>query len=452
MAIGDWSTTAASNLNAVTGVNFDEGQSPSSVNDSARELMAQVATWYQDAEWRDMGDTPTRTGNTTFTVPGDRKSVYVANRPIRCTDSSTLYGYITGSTYTAVTTCTVSLDSGNLSASLSAVALGVDPSTKSIHPNSLRTVGVANGGTGATTAADARTNLGLGALAVLASVDQSTIDAASVGQGELKTTTGTATFNYAATDVAHDSHYAMPGGTYGFLPQTNVSGSGSYASLNVAFRAGVGAYAGGAFSTAYMRITSSGTASDSSGSITATQRYVQASPPYDLGDGPIEQFTFLVVDSLGNARHVWSATEAPWHYNGPTQIAAQRIDRATGRKYRRMHPLVAEFGSMRAAMKALPVAALNSRLAEAQVEVEITQAMKQADMPLIPHPFGFALKPDETLIILDPVSPVMQRLAELQSEGIPVGELIAQGYLQFGNTALPRKAPPGVMPVSVAWR
>jgi len=163
-AISEWSTVAASN-NAAAPDGFPENMKPSQVNDAARELMAAVRTQWEDKEWFDYGDTPTRTANDTFTVPGDQTANYTVNRPIRCTDSSTLYGYITGSTYTAVTTCTVSLDSGNLSASLSAVALGTDPSTKSIHPNSLRTVGVANGGTGATTASDARTNLGLGALA-----------------------------------------------------------------------------------------------------------------------------------------------------------------------------------------------------------------------------------------------------------------------------------------------
>lgn len=42
MAFSAWSTTAASNTNATTGVNFDEGQAPSTVNDAGRELMAQI--------------------------------------------------------------------------------------------------------------------------------------------------------------------------------------------------------------------------------------------------------------------------------------------------------------------------------------------------------------------------------------------------------------------------
>jgi hypothetical protein len=46
MAVSDWSTTAASNVLATTGVNFDEGQTPGSVNNSARELMAQLRTYF----------------------------------------------------------------------------------------------------------------------------------------------------------------------------------------------------------------------------------------------------------------------------------------------------------------------------------------------------------------------------------------------------------------------
>lgn len=47
MAFSDWSTTAASNILATTGINFDEGQTPGSVNNSARELMAQLKAGVQ---------------------------------------------------------------------------------------------------------------------------------------------------------------------------------------------------------------------------------------------------------------------------------------------------------------------------------------------------------------------------------------------------------------------
>lgn len=42
-----WSTTAANNVLANTGITWDEGMAPSSVNDSARATMAALAAWYQ---------------------------------------------------------------------------------------------------------------------------------------------------------------------------------------------------------------------------------------------------------------------------------------------------------------------------------------------------------------------------------------------------------------------
>lgn len=137
--VKDYSTTAASNTAL-----FPENMAPSLVNDSARQIQADVRSWYEDMEWRDWGHTVTRTGNTTFTIGADVTSIYVANRPIRCTDSSTLYGYVASSSFSSPnTTVTVTLDSGNLSASLTAVALGLTPSTQSIPGQAIRNKGTA---------------------------------------------------------------------------------------------------------------------------------------------------------------------------------------------------------------------------------------------------------------------------------------------------------------------
>ena len=123
--ISQWSTTAASNSSAAPD-GFPEGQTPSSLNNCSREVMASVRRQHEDAQWIDLGDTTTYASATTFTVSGDVTTAYDVGRRVKATDSSTLYGVITVSNYSNPnTTVTVVLDSGSLSASLSAVALGV---------------------------------------------------------------------------------------------------------------------------------------------------------------------------------------------------------------------------------------------------------------------------------------------------------------------------------------
>ncbi len=118
-----WSTTAADNDDADSAINWLEGQLPSTVNGSARAMMAVIRAWYEAGGFLDMGDTPTRTGNTTFTVPGDQTARYAVGRAVKCTDSGTIYGFITSVAYTSLTTVTIA-GTASLSSSLSAVAVG----------------------------------------------------------------------------------------------------------------------------------------------------------------------------------------------------------------------------------------------------------------------------------------------------------------------------------------
>lgn len=131
MPMKDWSTTAANNDTAGS-ANFAEGQAPSTVNNSARQAMADVRAWYEDVEWRDWGHTPSYVSTTSFTVTGNQTAVYLVSRRIRMTDATALYGTIASVAYATVTTVTVTMDSGSLSASLTAVALGLTPATKSL--------------------------------------------------------------------------------------------------------------------------------------------------------------------------------------------------------------------------------------------------------------------------------------------------------------------------------
>src|ERR1700744_3971933 len=68
MAFWSWSKTAASNATADATINWAEGQSPSSVNDSARAMMARTAEWRDD-----VSGTITTTGSATaYTVASNQ--------------------------------------------------------------------------------------------------------------------------------------------------------------------------------------------------------------------------------------------------------------------------------------------------------------------------------------------------------------------------------------------
>lgn len=120
-----YSTNAASNNSAVPN-GWPEGQSPSSVNDCARQMMAAIRTWYETAEWIDYGYTPTYISSTSFSVTGDKTTTFQVGRRIKAygTTPFTIYGTIATSAYASVTTVTVTWDSGSMDGTLASVWVG----------------------------------------------------------------------------------------------------------------------------------------------------------------------------------------------------------------------------------------------------------------------------------------------------------------------------------------
>jgi hypothetical protein len=78
------------------------------------------------SQWQASGVTPTYVSTTSFTLPGDQTSEFHVGRRLQFTTSAgTVYGIITSSTYTTLTTVVVLLDSGSLDSGLSSVYLGI---------------------------------------------------------------------------------------------------------------------------------------------------------------------------------------------------------------------------------------------------------------------------------------------------------------------------------------
>ena len=129
MGLQNWSTTPANNATGAPNINMQTGSAPSTVHPSVRQMMADVAAWYALPEWVVQADTPTYTGATTFTLPGDRTGTYSVGRRILAEGTTgsgyALTGTITGSAYTTVTTVTVQWDTGSLDATVYVVAVGI---------------------------------------------------------------------------------------------------------------------------------------------------------------------------------------------------------------------------------------------------------------------------------------------------------------------------------------
>jgi hypothetical protein len=134
--IRTWSTSAGSNQGTATG-GMTEGQAPSTVNDQVRVQMAAHRTQWEDAEWFDWGHVPAYVSASTFTVSNSVTLVYAIGRRLKLggIGSDYLYGHVTSISAVSATNTkfTVSLTSGNLTSSLSTVAVSIlDPTNTSL--------------------------------------------------------------------------------------------------------------------------------------------------------------------------------------------------------------------------------------------------------------------------------------------------------------------------------
>jgi len=287
------------------------------------------------------------------------------------------------------------------------------------------------------------------------SVDTSQLVAASINQSKIPTalSEGSGPFSF---------NFASAGGEYGFYPQNRVSSSGVLRGAQIT-NPGTGIS-----TTSYLTnmnvINISGT-----GTGYIRQRYIQASPPYDLGNGECYLFTFILRDKLTKEIiAVWSAPDAPWHNNGPTNIAAYSTEKIlkgfredesaydytdlktrSDNVYKRISNGQTISNAGRLAIQQWMVISLTLPIVG---DRNVLQSVKQKDMPVIPHPFGDVLSTQE-ILLLDPISDTTRELAELQqSEEESMCMLIHNGLFVISDKELARVSPPGVKTVSYRWK
>jgi hypothetical protein len=279
------------------------------------------------------------------------------------------------------------------------------------------------------------------ALAMFA-ITQSLLLPAAVGQAQLKTTSGSVsrTANGLGTLV-------LPGGEYGFYPRSQFSsgGGGGYGfEIDIHTRTG---QTGAVAAATYVSINNNAGAFDDE-TTTVLQRYVQASPPYDLGNGEVPLFVFAHVNrGTGRVEGTYIAEDPPWANNGPTNVRAEYVD-GSGRAWRRAgSDAAAVLKQAREGRMSLREAA--ETLREVNQWVQITQDMKQADMPLIPHPFIGHDQATHTVVLLDPVGSRAELLHELHKSDVDLVDEIRRRSIVLDNVPLDAVTPPGVQ--AVRW-
>lgn len=254
----------------------------------------------------------------------------------------------------------------------------------------------------------------------------------SVSQGQLNTTTGSFSLGTLAQDIHtgssyvlytsnYNSHITLPGGQYGLTIRSDSNYNGEAAGWwygNDSTGKVAGAYPwqysfnGRGATTCY-----------------GDQLYINSSPPFDLGDGEVQGFLFLLLDSNGEPQGHYFADVPPWGYNGPTEIMACGRCKKTGEKVRRV-PKKLSFEEM-----------MDGAPQEYEFEI-ITQEIKNRDMALIPQPFGDQSKTGLTAVLVDPMDEKIGNLLRYGTEGHDeLSAMMKKGVITADNTNLKRKGP-----------
>lgn len=134
-----FSTTPANN-NATPPNGWPEGMAPSDVNNTARENLARMQEWYQDAEWLNLNHASLVTGftGTTLTITGDVTDRFILGRALRFDEVVASVGIITAAVFSAGST-TVTVAGYTILGTPTALELGIVS-----HPRSLPNGGISN--------------------------------------------------------------------------------------------------------------------------------------------------------------------------------------------------------------------------------------------------------------------------------------------------------------------
>lgn len=179
-------------------------------------------------------------------------------------------------------------------------------------------------------------------------------------------------------------------------------------------------------------------------------RYFTASAPYNLGNGDIPIFVFVVINGAGEIIATDTAEAPPWFYNGRPEntFNPKKYKRKKGKSNYFYDQLVMPD-------KAVNFEAYLDALENPQdyiEEIEITPAMKNLDMDIIPHPFIGNDLAGKSVVLLDPVGSMAEKMRDLHDMGESVADLLMDGYLLIDNEDAGAISPVGVTTHKVKWK
>ena len=273
------------------------------------------------------------------------------------------------------------------------------------------------------------------------SIDQDNLQSSIVGQDELKTSTGSSS---VVVTGGSSNTITLTGGTYSWWTTSansvgvSIGGGGDTAAGTIGF------YASSGNKTVYI-----------------DERYITASPPYDLGDGEIPLFLYAAISSNNELIGYSVAKDPTWAYNGPTDIRPTKTDKKTGKKYRKIKRFKDNGLSIIEAKQKTPEAFERWLTREEREviedEVEVDTNFKNSDMNLCPHPW-FDNQSQEmqsaTKVLLNPYSSKVIRLCDVFDDGgaREVANIIKNGFVKIDNQELSFKKPSGLIVVDFSWR
>jgi hypothetical protein len=228
-----------------------------------------------------------------------------------------------------------------------------------------------------------------------------------------------------------ESTYTLTGGTYSWWTMSS-TGSGGFSFKSGNQAAGVVGLGNNDFVN--------------SQTFYVDENYIQASPPYNLGNGDIPLFVFILLDETGSILGSSVAADPPWAYHGPTDITPHRVA-TDGRRYRSE-----KFagGRLVRELNTKEFIAFMRRGGQLEIhEVEIDHVWKNKDSNLFPHPFHGA---SQRVLMVDPLGPLMSHALKVyEIEGAKEVRRLMESA-KFTTMENSFRTPPGVLAVQGVLR